>query len=74
MRGCVIDSYFAPFFRDKQSRIAKMGPKKQKSVDSPKFKFTKLDESIKSYEALVIETNKKKTQSKISSFFQPQNE
>ena len=51
-----------------------MGQKKQKSVDSPKFKFTKLEESVKSYEALVIEASEKETQSKISSFFQSQNE
>ena len=74
MRGCVIDRFFARFFKEKQSNIAKMGPKKQKSVDSPKFKLTKLEESIKSYEALVIEANNKKTKSKISSFFQLQNE
>ena len=51
-----------------------MGPKKQKSVDSPKFKFIKLEESVKSNEALVIEASKKKTQSKINSFFQYKNE
>ena len=51
-----------------------MGQKKQKSVDSPKFNFNKLEESVKSYEALVIEASKKETQSKISSFFQRQNE
>ena len=50
------------------------GSKKAKSVDSPKFKFTKLEESVKSYEALVMEASERETQSKISSFFQRQNE